>query len=75
MARKKTVNITPDAAVHAPATAVTPEQIADSQRQIAALIDTGASCEVIAEAERRHQEMCAAQVEQLRAIYFQRRKI
>lgn len=53
MMRKK-ISLTPDAQAHAPTSAITPEQIAESQRNIAALIDSGASVEAIHKAEEAH---------------------
>jgi hypothetical protein len=61
-------NSVPDAEKHPPATAITPQQIAESAK---AVREARTSADRIA-AEAAHQALCQAQNDQLRAIHLQR---
>ena len=68
----KTVSVIPTTPA---ATAISPQNIADSQNNIENLKANGASQQEIKAAEEEHQRLCNAQVEQLRQIYFQRNRL
>jgi hypothetical protein len=61
-------NSVPDAEKYPPATAVSPQQLAESEKAIHA----ATTPEERRAAEAAHQVLCAAQNEQLQAIHLQR---
>jgi hypothetical protein len=61
-------NSVPDVDKHPPATAIRPQQLAESEKAIHA----ASTPEERRAAEAAHQALCAAQNEQLRAIHLQR---
>jgi hypothetical protein len=61
-------NVLPDSEKHPPATAVTPQQIRDSEEALRA----AKTPEDRAAAEAIHQALCQSQNEQLRNIHLQR---
>jgi hypothetical protein len=61
----------PDTEKYPPSTAVTPQQIEDSEKALSLLRASGA-IEQIAEAEAAHRGLCHLQNEQLRQIHRQR---
>lgn len=65
---KPNFNSVPDAEKNPPATAITPQQIADSEKAI----QGARTPEERAAAEAAHQALCQEQNEQLRQIHLQR---
>jgi hypothetical protein len=61
-------NSVPDAEKHPPATAVTPQQIRDSE----AAVRSARTPEDCAQAEAAHQALCQMQNDQLRQIHLRR---
>jgi hypothetical protein len=61
-------NAVPDAEKHPPATAVTPQQLSDSEAKVRA----ARTPEERAAAESAHQALCQSHNEQLRQIHLQR---
>jgi len=61
-------NSVPDAEKHPPATAVTPQQLADGETAVRA----ARTPEERTTAEAAHQALCQSQNDQLRAIHLQR---
>jgi hypothetical protein len=61
-------NSVPDADKHPPATAITPQQIAESAKAVR----EARTPEERAAAESAHQTLCQAQNDQLRAVHLQR---
>lgn len=66
------MKILPDASAHPPATAVSPQQIADAAAAIAQMKSSGATAAEIEAAEANYRAMCEGQVDQLRQIHLQR---
>jgi hypothetical protein len=65
---KKDFGAIPDPETHPPATAVTPQQLRDSE----AAVRAARTPEERAAAEAAHQALCESQNEQLRRVHLQR---